>query len=860
MTDSAHVVIVGAGFAGLSAVGALRKAGLNVTVIDRNLYSTFQPLLYQVATGGLNPGDMAYPVGGFTGKRRARYIRGDLAAVDAAARVIRLAGGREIGYDYLILATGRVGELLRRQRGRREHLRPLHPRRRDRAPRPHHERLRVAERGPGRQREFAVTVVGGGATGVELAGTLGELRNDVLRATFPDVDPGRMHIRLVETAPGAADAVPSQAPRVRQAAARRPWHRHQGEHHHPRGDRGPGAARDGTWHRSDLTVWTGGVAAPEPVSAWGLPQGKAGRLLVGPDLRVQGTDRIFAAGDIALDKGNPSPQLAQPALQEGRHAAAQVIHLLRGEPTESFRYHDKGIMATIGRNSAVVQLARGARITGTFAWFAWLGLHLLYLLGNRNRIATLINLSWRYIAWGHGGGVIVGDEPTEPLNPSASSTRARRPVSGPGRPDPVLAAARTTTTRRSAGRGRCSNLVTVANPTCEGSHDGTARGGCTAWRLRPWRWPGARRPRRPERLPGCPRPARRAPRRSRTPTSTWAPRSSSQPAPDIKLVNQFGQPMSLSQFRGRVVLLGFEDSECTTVCPLTTQSMVLAKELLGTAGKSVQLLGVDANPAAVKVSRRARLLPRARHGQPVGLPDRVAPPSSRRYGRPTTSRSRSSQGQIDHTPALYMIDQQGREQKLYLTQMAYSSITQSAQVLATEISSLLPGHPKLSSHGSLASVPGQTPSATVTLRPPPRAAGRPGRAGPAERRRHRDARARPGPPRRLLRHLAERDLRPEYRTGRPQRVRQGRRGQAPPRAHRRRRDRHRGFGRGGDSYLHQLGPLSYPVALDETGRLADGYGVQDQPWLVLVNAAGKITWQHDGWVPLATLEQAAAHG
>src|SRR5215475_11111158 len=106
MTDSAHVVIVGAGFAGLSAVGGLRKAGLRVTVIDKNLYSTFQPLLYQVATGGLNPGDIAYPVGGFTVKRRARYIRGDLTAVDQAARTVRLAGGREIGYDYLILAAG----------------------------------------------------------------------------------------------------------------------------------------------------------------------------------------------------------------------------------------------------------------------------------------------------------------------------------------------------------------------------------------------------------------------------------------------------------------------------------------------------------------------------------------------------------------------------------------------------------------------------------------------------------------------------------------------------------------------------------------------------------------------------------
>jgi NADH dehydrogenase len=184
---------------------------------------------------------------------------------------------------------------------------------------------------------------------------------------------------------------------------------------------------DGTSLRSDLTVWAAGVAAPDEVKGWGVPQGKGGRVLVGPDLRVEGSDRIFAVGDIALQPGEPSPQLAQPALQEGRHAARQIVHLVRGEPTEPFSYHDKGMMATIGRRSAVVQLPRGARITGTLAWLAWLALHLMYLLGNRNRVATLINLSWRYIAWGHGGGVIVGDEPTEPLpsEKQAGSVQAR---------------------------------------------------------------------------------------------------------------------------------------------------------------------------------------------------------------------------------------------------------------------------------------------------------------------------------------------------------------------------------------------------------------------------------------------------
>ncbi|MGH3248867.1 MAG: NAD(P)/FAD-dependent oxidoreductase [Trebonia sp.] len=425
MTSTAHVVIIGAGFAGLSAVGRLRKAGTKVTVIDKNLYSTFQPLLYQVATGGLNPGDVAYPVGGFTGRRHARYIRGELVAIDSTARRVRLAGGREIGYDYLILATG-VSANYFGVKGADENTFGLYTRADAIVLRDHiMNGFEWLSADPDGQREFAVTVVGGGATGVELAGTLGELRNDVLRATFPDVDPARLHIRLVEMAP---ELLMPFHPKLRAYTKRQ------------LADRGVDIRvkttirevtpdhvllADGTSHRSDLTVWTGGVAAHHDVAAWGLPQGKGGRLLVGSDLRVQGTMTIFATGDIALDQDNPSPQLAQPAIQQGRHAAEQIIRLLRGEPTEAFGYHDKGTMATIGRRSAVVQLARGARITGTLAWFAWLGLHLMYLLGNRNRVATLINLSWRYIAWGHGGGVIVGDEPTEPMPGRAGAVETR---------------------------------------------------------------------------------------------------------------------------------------------------------------------------------------------------------------------------------------------------------------------------------------------------------------------------------------------------------------------------------------------------------------------------------------------------
>jgi NADH:ubiquinone reductase (H+-translocating) len=414
MTDAPHAIIVGAGFAGLSAVGRLRKAGVRVTIIDRNLYSTFQPLLYEVATGGLNPGDIAYPVGGFTARRGTRYIRGDLAAIDAQARRIKLGDGRELDYDYLILATG-VSANYFGVKGAAENTFGLYTRNDAIVLRDHimagYERLSAD---PDGRKELAITVVGGGATGVEMAGALGDLRRVVLRATFPDVDPSRVRVRLVEM--GEALLTPFR-PKLREYTRKQLIKRGVDVRLNTRilevrPDRV--VLGDGQSLPSDLTVWAAGVAAPRPVAAWNLPQGPGGRILVGPDLRVQGSDRIFAAGDIAIHAKRPSPQVAQPAIQEGKHAAAQIIHLLRGEPTQPFSYHDKGDMATIGRRSAVVQLPRGARFTGTLAWLAWLGLHLLYLLGGRNRIATVINLSWRYIAWGHGGGVIVGDEPPEP--------------------------------------------------------------------------------------------------------------------------------------------------------------------------------------------------------------------------------------------------------------------------------------------------------------------------------------------------------------------------------------------------------------------------------------------------------------
>ena len=319
------------------------------------------------------------------------------------------------------------------------------------------------------------------------------------------------------------------------------------------------------------------------------------------------------------------------------------------------------------------------------------------------------------------------------------------------------------------------------------------------------------------------------------------------PAPDFRLRNQFGQPMSLSQFRGKVVMLAFEDSECTTICPLTTQSMLQAKQLLGAAGSQVQLLGVDANPDAISIDN---VLSYSRtHGlinQWNFLTGSLA--ELKATWADYHIAVQIEQGQIDHTPALFVIDQQGRERKLYLTAMAYSSVGQSARVLAQEISGLLPGHPKVASQESLASIAVQGPRDHLTL---PSASPQGGTVTLG-----------PGQPRLVMffaTWLSEvSNLKSEllnasaYATA-------ARRDHLPqltavdetvvePSAQAVR------------SYLAGLGTsLGYPVALDPTGRVADGYGVQDQPWFALVNASGKIIWSHDGWLPLPALESAVKH-
>jgi cytochrome oxidase Cu insertion factor (SCO1/SenC/PrrC family) len=311
------------------------------------------------------------------------------------------------------------------------------------------------------------------------------------------------------------------------------------------------------------------------------------------------------------------------------------------------------------------------------------------------------------------------------------------------------------------------------------------------------------------------------------------------PAPNFTLVNQFGQSMSLSAFRGKVVVLAFTDSECTTVCPLTSESMLAAKQLLGRAGDQVQLIGVDANPGATKVSD---VLAYSRAHGMVNQWDFLTGSAKQLAAvwKAYDIYVQIEKGQVDHTPAVYIIDTRGREQKLYLTTMAYASIPQAAQIMAQEASSLLPSHPALASVRSLSYISGLSPKTSVRLTTWPSGSLTLG----------------PGQPHLVMFFATWLDETSDLRArlislGQYERTASGTRlpslvavdeeaAESSPAAVR--------------DYLAGIGkPLGYPVAFDPTGRLADGYGVQDQPWFVLTSAAGKILWKHDGWLSVQQL-------
>jgi NADH dehydrogenase len=412
-THRPRVLVLGAGFAGVAAVKALKGAPVDVTLVDRNGFNTFQPLLYQVATGGLNPGDVTYAARALTARQdNVGFRKGEVVNVDADTKTVTLADDSKLSYDYLILGTGVTTNYFGVP-GAAEHALPLYTR--EQALRVRDdifnklERLAQATADGYRADDPTVVIVGAGATGVEMAGTMAEMGHTAMRIAYPELRERKARVVLVEMGP---HVLAPFHPKLRDYTARCLEKRGVDLRLNTavKAVDESGVTLDNGEHiHAGTVIWAAGVSAPELVQKWGLPQGRGGRIEVGTDLSLREHPEVFVAGDLAVDPDNPLPQLAQPAMQGGRHAARQIRRLVEGQPTEPFQYHDKGTMATIARGSAIAQLRGNLRLRGLIAWLAWLGLHIYFLLGGRNRMVTLLNLSARYLTWPRNLNVIVGD-------------------------------------------------------------------------------------------------------------------------------------------------------------------------------------------------------------------------------------------------------------------------------------------------------------------------------------------------------------------------------------------------------------------------------------------------------------------
>ena len=421
-----RVVIVGGGFGGLYATRELsRSPAVEVTLVDRRNFHLFQPLLYQVATGALAPGEIAQPLRSIFRKRmNVTVLLGEAVSVDVKARRIVLSDGGPIDFDTLIVATGAQfsyfghDDWARFAPGLKSIDDATDIRRRILIA------FEAAEReaDPGRRAEWMTfVVVGGGPTGVELAGALGEIANDTLKRDFRAIDPSDARILLVE----AMDRVLPTYPEDRSASARRQLE-HLGVTVRTKtpvvgiDDRSVEVKIDGGTERipARTVLWAAGVRvtsfAHAVAEATGAPTDKAGRIVVGPDLTVPGHPEIFVIGDAAVQpwkEGKPVPGVAQGAIQPGRYAGKTILRRLRGEPTPPFRYRDLGDVAVIGRLAGVTNipwLGPLGRTGGFLAWLLWLGIHISYLIGFANRVVVTVRWAWSFFTHGRSSRLITG--------------------------------------------------------------------------------------------------------------------------------------------------------------------------------------------------------------------------------------------------------------------------------------------------------------------------------------------------------------------------------------------------------------------------------------------------------------------
>jgi NADH dehydrogenase len=407
-----HVVVVGGGFGGLSAVRGLRRAAVRVTLVDRRNHHLFQPLLYQVATAALSPADIAYPVRSIVRRQRnAAVLLAEAVAVDRAARELVLSDGR-LRFDYLVLAAGARHAYFGHDAwetnapGLKTLEDALEIRRRILLA------FERAEREPDEIRRRALltfVVVGGGPTGVELAGAIGEISRQVIVSDFRAIDPREAQILVLEAGTRILPSFPEGLARRAEASLRELGVAvRTGCAVTEMGDGFVDAG--GTKIPTTTILWAAGVRASPLAGTLGVPLDRVGRVVVEPDLSIPGDARVFAIGDLAAflhQTGAPLPGVAPVAIQQGRHVAASVRSDLAGERRRPFHYHDRGSLAVIGRARAIADFGR-LKLSGFLAWLAWCFVHILFLIGFRNRVVVLFEWAWAYFTDQRGARLITG--------------------------------------------------------------------------------------------------------------------------------------------------------------------------------------------------------------------------------------------------------------------------------------------------------------------------------------------------------------------------------------------------------------------------------------------------------------------
>ncbi len=407
------VVIVGAGFGGLNAARALRRAPVQVVLVDRNNYHLFQPLLYQVATAGLEPEEIARPARAILrGQKNFDFRMVDVTRVDFAARRLETTGG-PISYDFLVLAPGGETNFFGLESMQRHGL-GLKDIPDAIAIRNHvltcFEQAMLEPDPEQRRTLLTFIVVGGGPTGVEMAGALSELIRLVLVKDYPRLNIKDVRILLLEATDKLLAAMPE---RLREAAVKTLWRKWIDVRFGAQVADYDGKQirlKSGEIIPAQTVIWAAGVRASPLNATLGLPASRQGRISVEPTLLVTAHPEVFIIGDAAYQEhnGEPLPMVAPVAIQMGRFVARNIKRRLRGQPLEPFRYRDQGTLATIGRNAAVANVY-GIKATGFVAWVMWLGIHIIQLIGFRNKLFVLINWAWDYFFYERAARLITRD-------------------------------------------------------------------------------------------------------------------------------------------------------------------------------------------------------------------------------------------------------------------------------------------------------------------------------------------------------------------------------------------------------------------------------------------------------------------